>query len=207
MNQQLQDLLQNNPSIWRARDAASYTRDGITTGYPRLDASLPEHGWPRSALMEVITPRWGIGELQLLLPMMKEMTEQKRYVMWIAPPYIPYAPALISAGVDINYVTVIQPETSCKDALWSMEKTLQSESCALVLAWLSLLPNAVVRRLQLAAENGNSLGVLFRQHNDKNSPAALRLQLQPSTDGVQVQVLKARGSHRFRKVHLDFPCH
>jgi hypothetical protein len=207
MNQQLQQLLHNNPAIWRASDAAGYAREGLTTGYPQLDNALPEHGWPQNALVELITPRWGIGELKLLLPVMKSVTAQKRNVLWISPPYLPYAPALASAGVNLDYVTVIRPETSCKDALWSIEKSLQSQCCGLVLAWLNWLPNAVIRRLQLAAESGHSLGVLFRQHNHKNSPAALRLQLQPSPSGVYVQVLKARGTHRFRKVRVNFPCH
>ncbi|WP_455205940.1 translesion DNA synthesis-associated protein ImuA [Kaarinaea lacus] len=207
MNEQLQQLLRDNPAVWRGSDALDYVHQGISTGYEQLDASLPEHGWPRNALMEVITPRWGIGELKLLLPLMKSVTEQKRYLLWVSPPYMPYAPALASAGVDMDYVIVVRPETSCKDALWSIEKALQNDACALVLAWLNWLPNGVVRRLQLAAESGNSLGVLFRQYNNQHSPAALRLQLQPSPNAVQVQVLKARGTHRYRKVRIDFPCH
>jgi hypothetical protein len=205
--QEVEKLLQENPALWRMRDFARYSPQGMSTGYPQLDSILPAQGWPSSALIEVVTPHWGIGELKLLLPLMKSMTEQKRYLLWVCPPYIPYAPALVEAGVDVNYVIIVKPEVSCKDALWSMEKALQSEACGLVLAWLDWLPNGVVRRLQLAAQNSGSLGVLFRQRNDKNSPAALRLQLQSSASGVQVQVLKARGTYRYRSARLDFPCH
>lgn len=207
MNEQMEKLLQDNPALWRMRDFGRHSPRGMTTGYPQLDGILPEHGWPRNSLIEVVTSHWGIGELKLLLPLMKSITEQKRYLLWVCPPYIPYAPALVGAGVDINYIIIIKPEVSCKDALWSMEKALQSEACGLVLAWLSWLPNGVVRRLQLAAQNSGSLGVLFRQRNDKNSPAALRLQLHSSANGVHVQVLKARGTHRYRSARLDFPCH
>ena len=206
MNAQLEKLLQENPALWRMKDFGRYSPQGMTTGYPQLDSILPEQGWPKSTLVEVITPHWGIGELKLLLPLMKYMTEQKRYLLWVSPPYIPYAPALVEAGVDINYLIVINPEVSCKDALWSMEKALQSDACGMVLAWLDWLPNGVVRRLQLAAQNSGSLGVLFRQRNDKNSPAALRLQLNSSVNSVQVQVLKARGTYRYRSARLDFPC-
>ena len=206
MNAQVEKLLQENPALWRMKDFGRYSPQGMTTGYPQLDSILPEQGWPKSTLVEVITPHWGIGELKLLLPLMKYMTEQKRYLLWVSPPYIPYAPALVEAGVDINYLIVINPEVSCKDALWSMEKALQSDACGMVLAWLDWLPNGVVRRLQLAAQNSGSLGVLFRQRNDKNSPAALRLQLNSSVNSVQVQVLKARGTYRYRSARLDFPC-
>lgn len=208
MNREVEELLQSNPAIWRMGDFQSYSASGIATGYPSLDSILPERGWPRNALVEIVTPQWGIGELKLLLPLMKSVTGQKRYLLWVAPPYIPYAPALAEAGVDIDYVIVINPEIACKDALWSMEKALQSQACGLVLAWLNWLPNGIVRRLQLAAESGNSLGVLFRQFDHKNSPAALRLQLNSSPGGgVRLQVLKARGTHRYRSLRLDFPCH
>jgi cell division inhibitor SulA/protein ImuA len=71
-----------------------------------------------------------------------------------------------------------------------------------VLAWLNWLPNAVVRRLQLAAEAGRTLGVLFREHEARHSPAALRLCLQPARAGLRVQLLKARGTCRYRSIHL-----
>ncbi|MCI0505150.1 MAG: translesion DNA synthesis-associated protein ImuA [Gammaproteobacteria bacterium] len=207
MNTQLQTLLENNPQIWRAKDAGRYQMTGTPTGHPQLDATLPGGGWPGSAIMEMVTPQWGMGELQLLLPLMRSITQQKRWILWISPPYVPYAPALERAGIDMDYVIVIQPDTSCKDALWSIEKALQTRVCALVLAWLNWLPNGVIRRLQLAAEEGHSLGVLFRQHNDQHSPAALRLQLHPSEKGVHVEILKARGTYHYRSVHVNLQLH
>ena len=157
--------------------------------------------------MEMVTPQWGMGELQLLLPLMRSITRQKRWILWISPPYIPYAPALERAGIDMDYVIVIKPDSSCDDALWGIEKALQTRACALVLAWLNWLPNGVVRRLQLAAETGQSLGVLFSHRDDEHSPAALRLQLHPSETGVYVQVLKARGTHQCRSVHVKLRLH
>jgi len=205
MSPELQQLIQDNPALWRASptNTCVNTVSGIPTGYPSLDTILPSKGWPPSTLIEMITPKWGIGELQLLLPLMKQVTQQKRWILWISPPYIPYAPALASAGVDIEHVMVVQPEASCKDALWTLEKALQTESCALVLSWLNWLPNGVIRRLQLAANSGNTLGVLFRERNIKNSPAALQLKLHPKTDGIDVQVLKARGTYHYQSVQLN----
>lgn len=207
MNSQLQSLLKNNPCVWRAKDAGHYVMPGTPTGHPQLDATLPGGGWPANAVTEIVSPRWGMGELQLLLPLMRAMTQQKRWVLWVSPPYVPYAPALESAGVDMDYVVVIQPDDSCKDAFWGIEKALQTRACALVLAWLDWLPNAVIRRLQLAAETGCSLGVLFRHRDHEHSPAALRLHLHPSNKGVYVQVLKARGTHQYHGVHVNLRLH
>ena len=207
VNTQLQTLLENNPQVWRAKDAGRYQMTGTSTGHPQLGAALPGGGWPNSAIMEMVTPHWGMGELQLLLPLMRSITQQKRWILWISPPYVPYAPALERAGIDMDYVIVVQPDTRCKDALWSIEKALQTRACALVLAWLNWLPNGVIRRLQLAAEAGHSLGVLFRQRNDPHSPAALRLHLHPSEKGVHVEILKARGTYHYHSVHVNLQLH
>ena len=207
MDTRLQTLLENNPQVWRAKDAGRYMTSGTPTGHPQLDSTLPGGGWPKSAIMEMVTPQWGMGELQLLLPLMRAVTQQKRWILWISPPYVPYAPALERAGIDMDYVIVIQPDTLCKDALWSIEKALQTQACALVLAWLNWLPNGVIRRFQLAAEKGEGLGVLFRQRNDPHSPAALRLHLHPSNKGVHVEILKARSSYQYRSVHVNLQLH
>ena len=207
MNSQLQTLLKNCPQIWRAKDDGRYMMPGRPTGHPQLDATLPGGGWPANAVMEMVTPRWGMGELQLLLPLMRDITRQKRWILWVSPPYLPYAPALERAGIDMDYVIVIQPDDSCKEALWGIEKALQTRACALVLAWLNWLPNAVIRRLQLSAEAGHSLGVLFRQRNNEHSPAALSLHLHPSEQGVYVEVLKARGTCQHDSVHVNLQLH
>ena len=207
MNRQLQTLLENNPQVWRAKDAGRYLITGIPTGHPQLDATLPGGGWPTDAVMEMVAPQWGMGELQLLLPLMRTITQQKRWILWISPPYVPYAPALERAGIDMDFFVVIQPDKARKDAFWSIEKALQSRACALVLAWQNGLPSGVIRRLQLAAETGRSLGVLFRQRNDEHSPAALRIHLQPSETGVHVEVIKARGSCQRRCVHVNLRMH
>ena len=207
INSQLQELLQNNPQIWLGDQARAETTSGLPTGYPALDAILPERGWPRNALVEMVTPEWGFGELQLLLPLMRSVTGQKRWMLWVAPPYIPYAPALADAGVDINYLVTIDTKTSCKDAMWSVEKALQSASCGLVMAWLDCLPNNVIRRLQLAAHEGQTSGVLFRRHDMKNSPAALQLRLKHTSQGIHAHVIKARGANRYRSATINLPFH
>ncbi|GIT21675.1 MAG: hypothetical protein CM1200mP40_13570 [Gammaproteobacteria bacterium] len=59
-------------------------------------------------------------------------------------------PGIRQAGIDTGQILVVNLDTSCKDALWSMEKALQTKNCGLVLAWQTWLPGKVLRRLQLA---------------------------------------------------------
>lgn len=203
-------LLRNNPDLWRGCNMASQGLHGRSTGFSQLDDILPGRGWPQKGLMEIITPHWGMGELQLLIPLMRSMVEQGKWILWISPPHLLYAPALIQAGIDTKQILLIDLDTSCKDALWSIEKALQTENCGLVLAWQNWFPHKVLRRLQLAAEAGDTLGVLFKHHVSKHSPSHTQLKIQEISskntrfNEARVAVLKARGNFRplSRKISL-----
>ncbi|MDP6650838.1 MAG: translesion DNA synthesis-associated protein ImuA [Gammaproteobacteria bacterium] len=200
--QGIEKLLHGNPNLWRGCDMAGQGFHGRSTGFPQLDDILPGRGWPQSGLIEIITPCWGMGELQLLIPLMRSVIERGKWILWIAPPYLLYAPALVQVGIDTDQVLVVKRETSCKDALWSMEKALQTSNCGLVLAWQNWLPGKVLRRLQLAAETGSTLGVLFKHSDGKHSPSPIRLQIRgcPSKGDdfstAEVTVIKAHGNFR-----------
>lgn len=185
---------------------------GQSTGHAELDALLPWGAWPQSGLIEVVNKQAGIGELQLLASLLRERSQQQSSVLWIAPPYPLHGPALAQMGVNTRNSFVVPAQTSCNQALWSIEKALQSEECGLVLAWQNWLSARVIRRLQLAAREGNTLGVLFHQRPAAHSPSTLQLQLssapvsQPGYRNMDVQVLKARGSHKQGRVRIKLPC-
>ena len=195
-------LLHSNPNLWRGCDMAGQGFHGIGTGYHELDDILPGRGWPSSGLVEVIARHSGMGELQLLIPLMQSVIKQGKWILCVAPPYLLNAPALTQAGIDIDQILIVKQDTPCKDALWSMEKAMQTETCGLVLAWQNWLPGKVLRRLQLAAEVGDTLAVLFKHNDSKYSPSSLRLQIKDSvTDNrdfsrAEVTVIKARGNFR-----------
>ncbi|PCJ25747.1 MAG: hypothetical protein COA96_06895 [SAR86 cluster bacterium] len=197
----IDQLLHGNPNLWRGCDMAGQGFHGQSTGFSQLDDILPGRGWPDKGLMEIITPHWGMGELQLLIPLMRSIVEQGKWILWISPPYLLYAPALVQAGINTEQILVVKLDTSCKDALWSMEKALQTENCGLVLAWQNWLPSKVLRRLQLAADTGGTLGVLFKHHVSEYSPSPTRLKIEDySGEGhfneSRITLLKARGNFR-----------
>jgi len=203
MHENLQKLLKNNPLLWRADDGLTEKKESFSTGYVALDGILPASGWPANALVELIVPRWGIGELQLVSPVMAQLSQSAHYLVWIAPPFIPYAPSLQTHGIVLERLFVL-PKTQVKEGvLWSMEKVLRAHSCGVAMAWPQRVTDKTARRLQLAAENGRSLGFIFRNVEAKSSPAALRMRLTPVKNGLEVQVLKARGTSRFQRVCLN----
>ena len=221
----IEQLLESNRNLWRGCDHKGESSDTIATGFAELDAMLPASGWPMQGLIEMVSERWGVGELQLFLPLMRQLIARGNWVLWIAPPYSPYAPGLAQAGIDLRRILIVggsnaplkseafygkksAPEPvsserlSSKEALWSMEKALQTQHCGLVLAWHSQLPQPTLRRLQLAAITGKTLGVVFMSKNSEHSPSSMRLKIKSSErDGAEaayaeVGLLKARGSYR-----------
>lgn len=200
MSRDLSRLLEH-PAIWRGRSAARV--ETLPTGFAVLDEGLPGGGWPQAGLIEILPSCFGAGELSLLLPALAAATHrpEARWCAWVAPPLRPFAPALAQRGVALERVLVVnarRKDAQRRSALWAFEQTLRSGACDIALAWLrSALPRQI-RRLHLAAQQGGTLGVLFRPREAArdSSPAALRVAVEPAVPGVRVTLLKSRGGAR-----------
>jgi protein ImuA len=194
--------LLEHPALWRGRSAARLAV--LPSGFTVLDERLPGQGWPRSGLIEILTARFGSGELYLLLPLLAAVTRAAgaRWCVWVAPPLMPFAPALAAAGVALERVAVVGGARP----LWAFEQVLRSGACDVALAWARAPRARELRRLQLAAERGRTLGVLFRPRSAvrEASPAVLRLGLVPCATGARVTVLKGRSSDR-GTIELTWP--
>jgi hypothetical protein len=204
MNAIALDAVLKHPGIWRRSAAALHQVRAVPTGLAELDAQLPGGGWPCGALSEILFAYDGLGELSLLMPALAELTQKEQRVVFVTPPYIPYAPALAASGLDLRYV--VQIDANSDDGAWSAEQCLRSGSCGAVLSWMQHADYTQLRRLQLAAESGDALAFLFRPARAaaKASPAALRLQLHADVENVDVEIIKCRGqeSDRLRPTRL-----
>ena len=197
------DKLFQRRDIWRGGRVSPSTSDRLSTGFLPLDAVLPGGGWPQGALTEILPMREGIGELRLVIPALMRLSRSNRWIAWIAPPRMPYAPALATVGIDLSRVLLVRPTTKA-DTLWATEQALRYGKCGAVLAWPRQVNYRTLRRLQLAAEAGQAWGFLFRSPREKNSPspAALRLRLEPLGAGLAAQILKCRGGHVTKPIIL-----
>jgi len=198
--------LADSPALWRGGALAVPAAPGIPTGFPALDAVLPGGGWPVGVLTELIAEREGIGELTLLLPALAKLSGEGRWIAFVAPPRLPYAPALAAAGVELSHLVVVQPE-GAEARLWAIRQVLASHAFGMVLAWLDEAGGAPLRRLQLAAEGGSGAAALFRPPAAarQSSPAALRLRLGLTCGRLAIEVLKRRGPRVCEPVILDLP--
>jgi hypothetical protein len=119
-----------------------------------------------------------------------------KWVAWIGPPFVPYAPALEQHGVSIERLLMIHPGEGQKNRLWAVEQVIRSGSSGGVLAWIATADDVILRRLQLAAEDQHCWTILFRPlaARRQRSPAALRLSLSPQTAAAtRIEIVKCRG--------------
>ena len=197
------DLVLQNPAVWRGGDCAQVAFPSVPTGYTELDVLLPGGGWPAGALTEIHVERPGIGELQLFMPAAARLTRSGRWLTLVAPPYVPYAPALATHGVQLSRLMLIRGPAT-EDALWACEQALRSAACGAVLAWLAHVHERALRRLQHAAESGGASMLLFRPPRAAPaSPAALRLHVSKAHSRTVVRILKRRGGGLPAPVALD----
>jgi len=193
----------SNPAIWRGGDCAPEPA-ALPSGFPALDAVLPGRGWPGGALTEIVLEREGIGEIRLTLPALARLQAQGRDIVWIAPPHVPYAPALTSAGLDLARLLVVRCRSPA-DQLWAYEQALRAPECGAAFAWLGQHDDRIMRRLAVAAREGRTWGVLWRRPGQRavTAIASLRLALAPHEGRLAVHVLKRRGGDLAQPVFID----
>jgi protein ImuA len=181
------------PDVWRGSELARARIQVGTSGHAPLDKELPGGGWPRSSLVELLLQQPGIGELQLLKPILARLAKHQRIAL-VQPPYIPHVTAAKSWGIDPSRLLWIRP-VSTADALWSTEQILKNGSCGAVLLWQTNVRSEALRRLNLAAQTTETWFWLMRPMAcaAEPSPASLRLGLRPAHGGIEVEVLKRRG--------------
>jgi len=182
---------------------------------------MPEGGWNLGTLTELLIAQDGIGEFSLLLPALRKITTNKQWAALINPPYVPYAPALATAGLNLDHLLVVDTKDDA-DTLWSAEQLLRSGTFQVVIFWINNTRSSPkkryadnsnrFRRLQLAAEQAGAWAVAYRSIDDakQHSSAALRICLQavcfpdspsdPTENGLQLDLIKVRGGNTGRVV-------
>ena len=86
--------------------------------------------------MELLCDVHGIGELRLLASALTRLSRnESRWITWINPPFVPYAPALARVGIDVGKVLLVHPK-SHREALWALEQALKTGASSAALAWL-----------------------------------------------------------------------
>jgi hypothetical protein len=119
--------LLERPDIWCGDALSRAGAPTVPSGFSGLDTELPGGGWPAGVLTEILPAHEGIGELRLLGSALAALSKRGSWLAWIAPPHLPYAPALAAAGIDIAKLVIVRT-ASAKETLWATEQALRSSA-------------------------------------------------------------------------------
>ena len=141
------------------------------------------------------------------MPLLARLSDKPAWLAWVNSPYLPYAPRLQALGIDTGKILLLR-KLADEQALWAAEQALRSGNCSVVMFWPGKLGTAQIRRLQLAAEAGDCLGILFRPRSASSqaSVAALRLLVEADAQALSIQLLKRRGGWAGGKAQLLYNC-
>jgi len=204
MNSNIAHLLEN-PAIWRIGDLSKSTLAGWATGFAALDRELPDCGWPRQGMTEILCNDMGVGEVSLMAPALAAMMHEGKGVVWVNPPHLPYAPALVASDIDLAKVLIVRA-SSHTDSLWAAEQALRSGAVNAVLLWLRQhVDYQALRRLHLACETGASAAFVYRAScfGAQSSPAPLRIVVSAQQGRLSLAIVKRRGLMSSRDIAID----
>lgn len=197
--------------LWRGSSLGASTAPTLPSGFAALDAELPGGGWPLQAVVELLTPQFGVLEWRLLAPALcrwwaaqalpaaapgrraRTAAPAPRSLLLINPPHTPHLPGLQALGLPpsaLIWVAAGQPAQQ----LWAAEQAIKSRVA--VLAWLPEARPEQIRRLQVSALSSDAPAFLVRPERagQQSSAAPLRLVVQPCEGwALNVHLLKRRG--------------
>lgn len=193
-----------HPSLWRASQLAQSAVRCVDTGHPALATQLPGGGWPTGSQIDLLVQQPGIGEMRLVAPALRRVAARK--ILFIGPPHPPQVLALAAMGLAPSDLVWITP-TGSAESFWAAEQALRSASCGAVLFWTNHARSEALRRLNLAAQAGETLFFMFRPlaAAQDSSPAPLRIALRPTAGGVEVTFVKRRGPQRDVPLVIPLP--
>ena len=197
--------------VWHAHTLASSVVQVVATGQALLDAQLPGGGWPVGALTELLQTPGVHSEWRLLAPALARCGTAA--VVLVAPPHVPFGPALVARGVASQRLLWVHTAVAAQ-RLWATEQALRCAGVDAVLAWLPQARPDQLRRLQMAASEYNRLLFVMRPSaaRQESSPAVLRLALEPGVGGLDrpsdtlhIHIIKRRGPPLDHAVALAAP--
>ena len=141
------------------------------------------HGLPTGELIEFLHRGSGCGVLALCLA--RTASRDGRAIAVIDPEHQFYPHAALALGIGLEQLLVLRP-TRGREEMWALDQTIRCRGFAAVLWRGKQLQLRHLRRLQLACEKHNTLGLLLR-------PQAMSHQLTAARTRLRVESIHATG--------------
>jgi len=182
--------LKNKQLLWQASQTQTVP-DKLATGIDVLDDAL-QGGFPQRGMAR-IQSTMGIGELRLCMPILKQRQQDQRQLFLIASPAQVNAEMLLEYELSTERTFFINNHDLAAQ-LWACEQCLKSGCSHTVILWCNKLSLNQAKRLQLAAEQGDSLLVVFQYSTSIQAlPISLSLSLSRKEQQLRINITKQRG--------------
>jgi len=148
-------------------------RGVLSFDVPAIDATLPEGGLPLSCVHEVqggFVDGAAMGFCAALLARLSRMKGKaidRAPVLWLEAGQGLYLPGLVQYGLQPGQLFVVSNIRRSADRLWVLEEALRCGALAGVVAELDEADFTASRRLQLAAEAGDTTGFVLTGQNSR----------------------------------------
>ncbi|MCC7334116.1 MAG: hypothetical protein IT422_03405 [Pirellulaceae bacterium] len=195
------EIAQLETSSGRARREPARSSAGCAA----LDDLLPRGGYAAGCVVEYLraTPACGASTLAWAAAA-AAMQATDGFLVVVDTQHNIYPPPLASHGIDLAKVIFVRPESQ-GDAIWAVDQALRTSAVAAVVAELERIDDRSARRLQLAAESGQSLALLLRGWQARRQPTWAEVQwlVRSQRDPVQRDRSQHDLMQRGRRWHLQ----
>ena len=149
--------------MWQQEQQTDNSIDGILAEH-QLDLWAQEdqaHVQNLSHITEIIMRGEAWNNVQMLLPLLAQLSHDQRWLAWVAPPKLLPKAQLKAAGFDLNKIILLKPDAQ-HDTMSLAHQALKSGTCHAVISWFGALADDQLNDLAQAAELGNSRAFLIR---------------------------------------------
>jgi len=124
---------------------------------------------PQAALAgritEVVLQDSDISQIPMLLPLLAQISQAPRWLIWVAPPAMLPRELLTEAGIDLNKVILLKPDEQ-NDCFQLACKALAAGTAHAVISWEGYMGQSQIQGLEQAAREGASHGIVIRRRLD-----------------------------------------
>lgn len=146
-----------------SRDSSDLSGHAVRSSITAGAARPPQSPEPATGnVTEIILPEGQVENFQLLLPMLTQLNQEKRWLAWIDPPQSLVSKWQKMRGIVAGELLVLRstPEHPARDLA---ERALSAGTCHAVVMWTQKLGRQSLAALEQASARGNSHGVVLRQ--------------------------------------------
>jgi len=176
----------------------------ISWGCTELDQFMPGGSLQPGMLVDLLYECRGSGATSLAMHCAKQaVAQQSGPLVVVDRGGCFYPPAAVARGVEARDLIMVGTDTSRgamsgAEELWALDQALRCKGVAVVMAWIDKIDPHAFRRLQLAAEVGQTLALLIRPDRVRALPtwADVQLLVSPSVQA------RSMNENRFCRVTL-----